>query len=289
MPAVARPTLLLLVIVAYGVSYAYLDRTMQGQSVKLQSAPPLKVLQTMSGYFEQISSEMIFIQTSVFLGGLKKLGTVVEDYDTELAHNFRTMTSLYPDFIDPYYLTNAFLAPASRYGAEQADLVFDTGITAYPKDFVLRFFKGANLFYNLQQPLQAADAFAKAAKIEDAPPMFAHLAAIFSGRSGELKAGLIMLQTMANAEKNELVKERYNEEIECFKQAIAVQNAIDLYTKEHGIPPKFLQQLVPKYINAIPTIEKRFVLVYKPPKVSLERPVLPPTRKPAKSTTIENP
>jgi len=182
------------------------------------------------------------------------------------------MTSLYPDFIDPYYLTNAFLAPASRYGAEQADLVFDTGITAYPKNFVLRFLKGANLFYNLQQPLQAADAFAKAAKIEDAPPMFAHLAVIFSARSGELKAGLIMLHTMANAEKNELVKERYNEEIACFKQAIALQNAVDLYTEKHGIAPKQLKQLVPVYLNAIPKNTKRFVLVYKPPIVSLKRP-----------------
>ena len=49
-----------------------------------------------------------------------------------------------------------------------------------------------------------------------------------------------MLHTMAKAEEDDTVKERYLEEITYFEKAIAVQNAVDLYTKEHGSPPEKL-------------------------------------------------
>ncbi len=285
MPAVVRILLLISLLVIYGFGYSRLDSNMQERPATLQAVPPLKLLQAISGYFRQINSEMMFVQTSVFLGGLKP-GADESEYEESLANNLRTITSLYPEFKDPYFHTNAFLAPISKYGAEQTSLIFKTGIKALPNDFILRFFDGANYFYNLEQANKAADAFAQAAELEDAPPIFAHLAAVFSGHGGNLKAGLVMLHTMLKTEDDEIVRERYLEEIACFEQAIVIQNAVNEYIRDKGHPPEKLSQLVPEYIsepldylNEMPDyiktpskLEKRFILVYEPPTVSLRRP-----------------
>lgn len=266
-----RTVFLLFCVLLYGVCYTYHDRNMQDRQVVLQSAPPLIVLQAITGYFRQITSEILFVQASVFLGGVKP-GADELEYEAILAHNLRTMTSLYPEFVAPYFLTNGFLAPISKYGAKQASVIFATGIAALPDNFILRLYRGANYFYHLDKPLRAAEVFEEAAKIDDAPIIFARLAAIFSAHGGNLKAGLIMLHTMAKAEEDDTVKERYLEEITYFEKAIAVQNAVDLYTKEHGSPPEKLACLVPGYISNIPELKKRFVLVYEPPIVALRRP-----------------
>ncbi len=47
-------------------------------------------------------------------------------------------------------------------------------------------------------------------------------------------AGLISLRTMFAAEKDEVVRTRYQEEIIIFEQAIDVQRAVDLYFKKYG-------------------------------------------------------
>lgn len=271
MSANIRTVFLLFCVLLYGVCYSYHDRNMQERQVTLQSAPPLIVLQAITGYFRQITSEILFVRTSVFLGGLKP-GADELEYEAGLAHNLRTMTSLYPEFIDPYFFTNGFLAPISKYGAGQASFIFETGIDALPDDFILRFYNGANYFYHLNEPLRAAEVFAEAAKLADAPIIFSRLAAIFSAHGGNLRAGLVMLHTMAKAEEEEIVKERYLEEITYFEKAIVVQNAVDLYTKGHGSPPEKLDLLVPGYISNIPDLKKRFVLVYEPPDVTLRRP-----------------
>ena len=263
--------LFIFTLVAYGVAYSWLDANMQQRPETLRAAPPLKLLQAVTGLFRQLNSEMMFVQTSIFLGGLKPQADESQ-YEVKLAHNLRTMNSLYPEFKDPYYYTNAFLAPISKYGAQQADLIFKTGIEAKPNNFILRFFHGANIYYNLQQPTKAAKAFEKAAELENAPPVFSHLAAVFLAQDGNLRAGLIILQTMLSTEKDEYVRERYLEEIACFEKAITIQKAVNTFMQEHGTPPQDLDQLVPKYLKELPKIEKRFVLVYEPPTVSLKRP-----------------
>jgi hypothetical protein len=76
----------------------------------------------------------------------------------------------------------------------------------------------------MNEPLKGAEAFAEAAKLPEAPPMFAHLAALLSAQGGDITAGLISLKTMLAVEKDEVVQTRYEEEIVIFNQALEVQS-----------------------------------------------------------------
>lgn len=266
-----RSFILLSFILAYGGAFSVLDHTFQNRNVQLQPALPAKLQQVASGYLSQIVSEILFIKTSVFLGGVKP-GTPETTYAEPLANNFEVITSLYPEFIDPYFFSQSYLAPISQESARRANTILQTGIKTFPDNFILRFFYAFNCYSYLDEPLKAAKAFEDAAAFPDAPPMFGHLAALFSAKGGNITAGLVTLKTMLAAEQNEVVRERYQQEIETFEKALTVEKAVFLYTKKYHTPPEKLEDLVPEYLEQLPEIQNNFILIYEPPLLRLERP-----------------
>jgi len=258
-------------IVMYGCIFILQEQKAQARDASLEFALPVSFYTIAAGYLKQLTAEMLFIKTSVFLGGLRP-GTPPATYVDALGNNFAVMTQLYPRFMDPYYFCQAFLPPISPEAAGKASTIFETGIAAYPNDFILRFFYGSNFFLAMNEPLKGAKAFDEAARIPGAPPMFAHLAALLSAKGGDISAGLISLKTMLAAEKDEAVRARYQEEIVIFEQAMYVQKALNLYTDKYGASPNTLEQLVPDFLPQVPQIKDSFVLVYDPPTLRLQRP-----------------
>lgn len=258
------------VVLAYGLLFSHLDSKAQGQYTQLDFAPPASFYRVAAGYLKQLASEMLFVRTSIFLGGVPP-GTDKTIYEDGLANNFEVMTTLYPRFIDPYYFTQGVLTSISKESAARAAGIFATGIDAYPEDLILHFFYGTNFFLTMNEPLKGAQAFAEAAKLPKAPPMFGHLAALLSAQGGDIEAGLISLKTMLAVEKNEVVRKRYEEEIIIFEQAITTQRAIHAYANQYGAAPKELKQLIPDYLSQLPETMNFFTLVYDPPNLHLKR------------------
>lgn len=265
-----RCCVLLLFILVYGMAFSTLDHTFQNRTAQLQSVLPAKFHQVASGYLRQIVAEILFIKTSVFLGGVKP-GVPEATYAEPLANNFEVMTSLYPEFIDPYFFTQSFLAPISMEYAGRANTILNTSIKTFPDNFVLRFFYAFNYYRYLDEPLMAAKAFEDAATLPNAPPMFAHLAALFSAEGGNIRAGLVTLKVMIETEQNDIVKERYQQELETFEKALTIEKAVSLYMKKNNGPPERLNDLVPEYISQLPEIQYGFALTYEPPDLYLGR------------------
>ncbi|MBU1564049.1 MAG: hypothetical protein KJ630_00300 [Proteobacteria bacterium] len=214
---------------------------------------------------------MLFIKISVFMGGVRP-GTPPVSYAAPLASNFESISLIYPHLIDQYYFCQSFLPYISIESAATANAILERGIATYPADLFLRFFHASNFFLAMNEPIKGAKAFAEAAKLPNAPPMFGHLAALLSAQGGDIAAGLISLKTMLAKEKNEKVRNRYNEEIVIFQQALEVQKALKAYISKNGTAPKILEQLVPEFISGIPEIMDSFVLIYDPPVLHLKRP-----------------
>ena len=266
-----RVFIFLSLILTYSIGFSIFDQKFQNKTYTLKPALPAKFQKIAAGYLSQVTSEIIFIKTSVFLGGVKP-GTPEKSYANTLANNFEVITSLYPEFMDPYFFCQSFLPSISHESAERANSILNTGIKAYPDNLIIRFFYAFNFYRYLNEPLKAAEAFGKAAKIPDAPPMFAHLAAVFSGKGGDITTGLVMLQNILAVEQNEAVQERYQKEIEAFENALLIENAISLYTKKYKIAPEKLELLIPEFIEKLPQINNTFKLVYDCPNLSLVRP-----------------
>lgn len=266
-----RNLILFSCIALYLASFSILDQSFQGGRIQLQPAFPAKLYRIVSGYGRQLVSEILFIKTSVFLGGLPP-GISEERFSEPLAHNFEVMTTLYPEFNDPYYFCQSFLAPISSESTRRTNKILQTGTETYPDNFTFHFFYGFNFFRYLDEPLSAAKAFARAADLPGAPPMFGHLAVIFSAHGGNIKAGLVSLKTMLAVEQNEIVRERYQGEIQVFEKALIVENAIELYAKKNQGYPGKLEDIIPEFLKQIPETLPFFILVYDAPDLRLERP-----------------
>jgi len=268
---IARAIILSSLVLLYGLVFTVQERKTQDRVVSLELALPVSFQRIAAGYIKQLASEMLFIRTSVFLGGLQP-GTAPSNYADALGNNFEVMTQLYPRFIDPYYFCQGFLPHISPESAVKAATIFETGISAYPDEIILRFFYGANFFLSMNEPLKGAEAFAEAAKLPNAPPLFGHLAALLSAQGGDIAAGLISLKTMRASEKDDKVRIRYEEEIMIFEQALEMQKSLNAYTAKYGVAPQTLEQLIPEFIVNIPAAKDSFVLVYNPPNLHLQRP-----------------
>ncbi|MFH2122305.1 MAG: hypothetical protein ABIJ50_02295 [Pseudomonadota bacterium] len=268
---IVRALVLTGLVVLYGLVFTVQEQKARDRAVSLEIALPVNFYRIAAGYVRQLAAEMLFIRTSVFLGGVPP-GTPATSYAEPLGNNFEVMTQLYPRFIDPYYFCQGFLTPISPEAAAKAATVFETGIAAFPEDLVLRFFYGTNFFLAMNEPLKGAEALAEAAKLPKAPPMFGHLAALLSAQGGDITAGLISLKTMLAGEKDEMVRKRYEEEIVIFEQALEVQRALNAYTVKYGAAPQALKQLVPEFLPQLPDIQDSFVLIYDPPNIHLKRP-----------------
>lgn len=266
-----RGIVVAVLLLVYGWFFVLQEQRQAEYRADLQYALPASFYRVVTGFGRQLAAEMLFIRTSVFLGGIPP-GVPPTSYEVPLANNFAVMTDLYPRFIDPYYFTQGFLPHISEESAARAAEIFATGIAAHPDDFVLRFFHGSTFFLAMDEPLKAAQAFQEAADLPEAPPIFARLAAILSARGGNIAAGLITLQAMHAGEADEAVRQRYAEEIAIFQEALAVQQAVDAYSGKYGAPPEALDSLVPEFLGEVPEIRDAFELVYTPPIVHLKRP-----------------
>lgn len=266
-----RGVVLIGLIVLYGCLFAVQDQRAQAREYFLEYALPVNFHTIAAGYLKQLAAEMLFIKTSVFLGGVRS-SSPPASYEDALGNNFEVMTSLYPRFIDPYYFCQSFLAPISPEAAGKANSIFELAISEFPNDHIIRFFHASNFFLAMNEPLKGAKAFREAAKLPEAPPLFEHLAALLSAKGGDLQAGLLTLRTMTKAEKNDAVRARYQEEIAIFEQALGVQRALDAYTKQYGEAPITLEQLVPEFLPSLPEIQGSFILVYDRPVIRLQRP-----------------
>jgi tetratricopeptide (TPR) repeat protein len=266
-----RVLLFVCLSLCYVYSTSFQEQRVKDRATRLAHALPSSITKITTGYVRQIFAEILFIRTSVFIGGLKP-GTPPNKYSDALGYNLGVIANLYPHFKDTYSLCQSSLSYISKEAAETANNILETGIDIYPNDQTLHLFYASNFFLVMNKPLKAAAAFSQAAEIKDASPIFAHLAALLKAQGGDIKAGILSLQTMAANEKNDFVRTRYEEEISTFYQALEVQYAVNNYVLHHNEPPNNLDLLVPKYIDEIPFPQPSFVLEYKPPNVHIRRP-----------------
>ena len=250
---------------------------LQEQQIKfiqpqLTQTLPAKVHKIAAGYMYQLWAEMLYIKTTVFLGGLKNPGQVDQESALGLAEHFQVISDLHPDFIDTYFMCESSLSSLGPEYARETNAVLEKGMRAKPDNWILPFFKGFNHFRYLDEPREAGAILYSASQLPGAPVWLGHLAGILSAEGGDIRAGLIWLKAMLVTEKDEAIKERYHKEIIIFQKAVRVLKAIEDYTNLFNHPPRILEDLVPQYISHLPKIEGGFILVWNPPTLKLIRP-----------------
>lgn len=248
------------------------DRAFTSRPVSLQALPPYPAIKAATGYLYRVTAEIFFVQSAVFIGGLKP-GVDHHAYAPTLAHNYLQTAALYPKFTDVYYYAQAHLPHIGTDLAETTNEIHEIGKNANEQNLIIHFFQGFNSFRYLENPLLASEIFQEASKLPEAPPLFSRLAIILAAEGGQLEAAIISLKALLNDPKaDDATKHRYFEELVMFTDALTVQEAVKKFKTQKGTYPQALEQLVPEYIPALPTFGTAFVLTWKAPNVGLKRP-----------------
>ena len=265
----------------YGLFFAAQEYAFKGDIVTLKPAPPVKMLQVVTGYGRQLTAETLFVQAAVFMGGLH------QDLDPQgnariLAHNYMTAVQLYPQFRDTYYHAQSFLAGLDEESTRKVNDMLEIARKTRKTDkdrFIYPFFEGFNCFSYLNDSKRAAEIFAETSRLRrlqddenDALKFFEHMSILLRAEGGELAAGLESLQFLVRNTDDPIRKKKYEEEISMFQQAIKVQQAVQDFFARNQRYPVTLEELIPDYLEALPDFKNIFELVWNPPQVELHRP-----------------
>ena len=254
----------------YGLFFWGQERAFEQDYMVLNPAPPVQLLRVVSGYGRQLVSEAIFVQAAVYVGG--KADDLNSDADAPiLAHNYMTAAQLYPQFKDTYYHAQSFLAGLDEVNTRTVNDMLALGWKTDRSNFLYPLFQGFNYFSYLDEPGEAAKVFYDASVAPNAPPFFSRMAVLLQAEGGELEASLASLEVLAKAERDELRRGKYEEEMAMFRQALEVQRAANDFTAVNQHPPETLAELVPDYIAELPDFGKAFEMTWNPPNVGLRR------------------
>ena len=259
-----------LLIVIYATVFSIQQQQVAQVDASISPPLPAIVQQSTLGFFKELASEMLFVKCAVFNGNNLPSAVMARNADS-LSLNLDVATSLYPQFIDPYYLCQATLPHISSEYAAIANDILSRCTAVDGHDTTILFFRGFNFFYYMDKPQQAAEVFTELSKRDDAPTWFGHFAGILSAQGGNLYAGLISLQSMLAVETDEFMLQHYRADIEVFKKAIAVQKATQSYFTKNSVYPLALKDLVPEFIPELPSFTN-FALQWNSPVLKLVRP-----------------
>ena len=267
-----RHFLFLPVLLAYLAIFLAQEKLFTDSVTELRPVPSAQFLRATAGYLRQLTAEIIFTQSAVFLGGVKP-GTDPQSYGPVLAHNYRQTTLLYPEFKDPYFFAQGYLPYISHNLAASTNEILETARSAHPDDFTFILFQGVNLFRHMDAPLEASALFKQASFLPGAPPYYERLAVILAAEGGMMEASILSLMALWKNTDDMALKQRYQEEMDIFKAALAVQKAANAFQVERLRYPATLDELVPDYLPALPNFGRAFELTWKPPVVGLKRPM----------------
>nr|NJM02674.1 hypothetical protein [Desulfobacula sp.] len=203
------------ILLIYLSAFFIQERQIRNMPPHLTQTLPARVHKIAAGYMYQLWAEMLYIKTTVFLGG-RKPGQEPQSYAENLAEHFWVISTLHPDFIDTYFICESSLSSLGSDSVKKTNAVLEKGIAAKPDNWILLFFKGFNHFRYQSDPGEAASTLYKASRIPGAPVWLGHLAILLSAEGGDIYAGLMWLKAMLATERDEMMRDQLQKRGHCF-------------------------------------------------------------------------
>jgi len=262
------PSIVLVCLMAYSSLFFAQESKNTSQTPNISPAIPTQILNVVGhSYLKQLIAELLYIKVAVYYGGLKKEAS--PSNLVVMGQHFTAMSDLHPEMIDIYYRAESALAHRGDDFVTVANGILETGRATMPNEVALPFFEGFNYLNYLAQPKKAAEILKIASEIPKAPQWLGHLAGILMAGEGNIRSGLALLEGMYANSQNDDEKKRYQKDIENFKKALVVQQALNHYRHDHGKIAISLTQLIPIYIKVLPTFQQHYHLKYDVPNLSL--------------------
>ncbi len=220
------------------------------ESVRYVPKPSL--LKAVSLEYKPLVADFFWMKVTLLYGepNFRKKATP-EDWDY-IQKTVELVTELDPYFFIPYYFAGIVL-PMEANRDQPAIKILKKGMKYLKKEWRIPFLIGFTYYYYEHEYLEAAKYFEKASKLPGAPEYLPKLAARLRYEAGDIRDAIAFLLTIYNNTDNLELKKSLAMRIKALEDILYLTQAVNLYKKRFGHPPKNLEDLVKVgIIRAIP-------------------------------------
>lgn len=213
---------------------------------------PAPVLKIAAVEFQGVASDILFLNSMVFIGGAQSRTERprIKEWEWKWFLNMLdTATALDPYFFDPYYYANAFLPWEAGMVAE-TDRLLEKGSRARDWDWMLPFFIGFNEFFFLENNVKAADFLMEASRRPEGNPMFASIASRLALKGNRTENAILFLNEIYRKTDDPGLKKHYETRIRALRAMLVIEKAVSLYVKKFGKKPRSVEDLMRNSILA---------------------------------------
>ncbi len=225
--------------------YPKIQRTYE-PSLRLHRLPPTLALSVSSFGNKQLMSTLIFYNTEFYFG--EKVGFRKETPELKLIYDaLNKATDLDPYNMDCYYFaqgTLSWIKPAIPV----LNRLLIKGFKYRPWDWYLPFFIGANYYFQLKDPINAAKYTKAAARLNPRSPLLATLAARMLYQGNQTQAGIIYLKSLIRETANPLFLKKFEKRLNALEVIFSLEKGIERYEKKFGKSPQLIGDLIGGHI-----------------------------------------
>lgn len=235
-------------ILALGVSAAGLLKMMEGQrppvhrATELEYLPKGEYLKVAVLGYRQVTADLIWLKAVQHLGERKQTRAGYR----WAYHAVDVLTDLDPNFISAYHAAGTILGVWSGQ-VQESIAILSKGIRHNPDVWQLPYIMGYDYFYELCDPLHAAEYFRQASLLPGAPAYLPKLAARMTVEGGDPNAALEFLTRFAQQTQDERLREALSHR---FKEVMSerdirfLEEGVQRFSTTHHKLPMTLDDLV---------------------------------------------
>ena len=211
-------------------------------SLRLHQLPSTLTLQLSSLGNRELLATLIFYNTEFYYG--EKAGFRKETPELKLVYDaLNKATDLDPRNMDCYYFAQGTLSWV-KPAIPVLNRLLKKGFTYRPWDWYLPFFIGANYYFQLKDPGQAAEYMQQAAKLNPRSPLFATLAARMFYQGNQTEAGIIYLKSLLKETSNPLFRKKFEKRLQALEAIFFLEQGVKKYEERFAKPPDRMRDLV---------------------------------------------
>jgi tetratricopeptide (TPR) repeat protein len=221
------------------------------EPLRFPTYPPSIVLEMMSLGNRELAATLIFYNAQFYFG--EKYAWRQEEPEFQrLFVALDKATDLDPNNMDCYYFAQGLFSDI-KPAIPLLNRLLEKGMRHRKQDWYLPFFISANYYFQLKDPIKAAEYLQRAAALNPDNALFASLSARMLYQGNQTETAIAYLEGFIKETNNPAVRKKLLLRLHALSAIHFLEKAIANFTKKEGRPPRTLDEVVTTgFLNKIP-------------------------------------
>jgi len=208
----------------------------------LHRLPPEFALSVFSFGNKELMACVIFYNTEFYFG--EKAGSRKEIPEYKIIYDaLNKATDLDPYNMDCYYFAQGALSWI-KPAIPVLNRLLIKGLKHRTWDWYLPFFIGANYYFQLKDPLHAAQYMKQAAKLNYKSPILATLTARMFYQGNQTQAGILYLKSLIAETSSPVFKKQFKKRLHALEAILFLEQGVKRYKTRFGKTPKNIREML---------------------------------------------